>query len=148
MVAVLGLSESESCRSQRQIEQLGTNLLTVEPATGFGAGDGDAARRSGRQDQPDRARRGRRRHRHARRSCPLRNDIMSDNETKGLTAIAADIDLLDTLRGTVAEGAWLDEPTATYPAVVLGSVAAQRSAIDRRRRRRPMIYDRWTSGSP
>lgn len=129
MVAVLGLSESSRADLSAQIEQLGTNLLTVEPATGLGAGDGslpeEAVAKIGRigpvevvadvitLDE-----------------LPLRNDVMSDNETKGLTAMAADIDLVGTLRGTIAVGSWLDETTSTTPSVVLGSVAAERLAID------------------
>ena len=40
MVAVLGLSESSRADLSRSIEELGTNLLTVEPGSGFGGGDG------------------------------------------------------------------------------------------------------------
>ena len=129
MVAVLGLSESSRADLSRQIEELGTNLLTVEPSTGFGGGDGalpeEAAAKLGRVGPVevvadvvtlDEA--------------PLRNDVMSENETKGLTATAADTDLLATLRGSVSEGRWLDEASAATPNVVLGSVAAERLAID------------------
>jgi putative ABC transport system permease protein len=128
MVAVLGLSESSRADLSHQIEALGTNLLTVEPATGFGAGDGalpeEAVAKISRigpvEVVADIV---------ALEQLPLRNDVMSDNETKGLTAIAADVDLLGTLRGTVAAGAWLDDATAATPTVVLGSVAAERLAI-------------------
>ena len=129
MVAVLGLSESSRADLSRQIEELGTNLLTVEPSSGFGGGDGvlpeEAAAKLGRVGPVevvadvvtlDEA--------------PLRNDVMSENETKGLTATAADTDLLATLRGSVSEGRWLDEASAATPNVVLGSVAAERLAID------------------
>lgn len=128
MVAVLGLSESSRADLSNQIEQLGTNLLTVEPSGGFGGGDGvlpeESVAKLGRigpievvadtvtLDQ-----------------APLRNDVMSSNETKGLTAIAADVDLVVTLRGSVSSGAWLDETTSETPSVVLGSVAAERLAI-------------------
>ena len=37
--------------------------------------------------------------------------------------------LLDTLAGSVADGKFLDEATATYPTAVLGSVAAERLGI-------------------
>jgi len=127
MVAVLGLSESSRADLSRQIEELGTNLLTVEPSGGFGGGDGvlpeDAALKIGRigpvevvADVVDLD------------GAPLRNDVMSENETKGLSAMAADVDLLATLRGSVSEGRWLDD--ASTPTVVLGSVAAERLAID------------------
>jgi putative ABC transport system permease protein len=129
MVAVLGLSESSRADLSAQIEELGTNLLTVEPATGFGAGDGslpeEAVAKLGRigpvEVVADVI---------TLEELPLRNDVMSDNETKGLTAMAADVDLVGTLRGTVAVGSWLDETTAATPSVVLGSVAAERLAID------------------
>jgi putative ABC transport system permease protein len=128
MVAVLGLSESSRADLSNQIEQLGTNLLTVEPSGGFGGGDGElpeeAVAKLGRigpiEMVADVV---------ALDEAPLRNDIMSSNETKGLTAMAADIDLVDTLRGSLTAGEWLDEATASTPTVVLGSVAAERLAI-------------------
>ena len=40
MVGVLGLSESSKSALLDEISALGTNLLTVEPGTGFGGGDG------------------------------------------------------------------------------------------------------------
>jgi putative ABC transport system permease protein len=52
-----------------------------------------------------------------------------ETETNGLAVVAADVDLLDTLSGTVAEGAFLNDATARYPAVVLGSVAAERLGV-------------------
>ena len=39
MVAVLGLSESSRADLETKISQLGTNLLTVQAGSGFGAGD-------------------------------------------------------------------------------------------------------------
>lgn len=128
MVAVLGLSESSRADLSNQIEQLGTNLLTVEPSGGFGGGDGvlpeESVAKLGRigpiEVVADTA---------TLDQAPLRNDVMSSNETKGLTAIAADVDLVVTLRGSVSSGAWLDETTSETPSVVLGSVAAERLAI-------------------
>ena len=43
--------------------------------------------------------------------------------------MAADLDLLDTLKGSVADGAWLNEATAATTNVVLGAVAADRFGI-------------------
>ena len=128
MVAVLGLSESSRADLNRRIEELGTNLLTVEPSTGFGGGDGalpvEAAAKIGRigpvEVVADVV---------TLEELPLRNDVMSSNETKGLTAMAADVDLIGTLRAGVAVGSWLDETTAATPSVVLGSVAAERLEI-------------------
>ncbi len=60
----------------------------------------------------------------------LRNDVMNPNETGGITVMAADLDLLQTLNGEVAAGVWLDEARASNPTVVLGSVTAQRLGIE------------------
>lgn len=128
MVAVLGLSESSRADLSNQIEALGTNLLTVEPSGGFGGGDGvlpsESVAKLGRvgpiEVVADVA---------TLDQAPLRNDVMSENETKGLTAMAADVDLVAALRGSVTAGTWLDEASATTPSVVLGSVAAERLAI-------------------
>ena len=128
MVAVLGLSESSRADLNNQIEELGTNLLTVEPSGGFGGGDGvlpeEAVAKIGRigpvEVVADVV---------TLEQAPLRNDVMSANETKGLTAMVADLDLVATLRGSVDTGAWLDETSSQTPSVVLGSVAAERLAI-------------------
>lgn len=128
MVAVLGLSESSRADLSRQIDELGTNLLTIEPSTGIGGGDGalpaEAADKLGRIGPVDVVA-----DVVTLDELPLRNDVMSDNETKGLTAMAADVDLVGTLRGSVASGSWLDETTSVTPSVVLGSIAAERLRV-------------------
>ena len=128
MVGVLGLSESSQADLTNKIEALGTNLLTVSPGGGFGGGDGvlpeetaSKINRSGPVEQSadvvelDQA--------------VLRNDLVNENETGGITAVAADLDLLETLNGSLAAGVWLDEATAATPNVVLGSVTAERLGI-------------------
>lgn len=128
MVGVLGLSESSRADLQQQIEALGTNLLTVEPSGGFGGGDGVLPEETVAKvsrigpvelvadvvtlDEP-----------------ALRSDLVNANETNGITVMAADLDLLDTLKGTVAEGVWLTDATEQFPNVVLGAVAAERYGI-------------------
>jgi putative ABC transport system permease protein len=59
-----------------------------------------------------------------------RSDQVPASETNGLAVLAADLGLLETLEGTVAAGRFLDEGLAELPAVVLGSVAAERLGID------------------
>ncbi len=128
MVGVLGLSESSRADLQNQIEALGTNLLTVEPSSGFGGGDGalpeETVAKVGRigpvELVADVV---------SLDAAPLRNDFVSENETNGLTVMAADLDLLDTLKATTTEGEWLTEATAAYPNAVLGSVSAERLGI-------------------
>ena len=60
----------------------------------------------------------------------LRNDLVNQNETGGITVAAADLDLLEALNGDVATGRWLDEATAAFPNVVLGSVTAERLGVE------------------
>ncbi len=128
MVGVLGLSESSQADLTSKIEALGTNLLTVSPGGGFGGGDGvlpeetsakinriGPVEQSADVIQLD--------------QVVLRNDLVNDNETGGITAVAADLNLIETLNGSLSEGVWLNEATATTPNVVLGSVAAERHGI-------------------
>jgi len=128
MVGVLGLSESSRADLRNQIEALGTNLLTVSPGQGFGAGDGvlpaDAVAKISRigpvEQVADVV---------ELDVSVLRNDLVNQNQTGGITVAAADTDLLATLNGSVAEGAWLNEASAEFTNVVLGSVSATRLGI-------------------
>lgn len=128
MVGVLGLSESSQADLTRKIEALGTNLLTVSPGQGFGGGDGvlpeSAVGSIGRIGPVERTA-----DVIALDASVLRNDVMNQNETSGLSAVAADLDLLNTLNGSVATGVWLDEATGQTSNVVLGSVSAERLGI-------------------
>ena len=60
-----------------------------------------------------------------------RNDLISPQQTGGITVRAARTDLLGVLGATVRSGRFLDAANEKYPAVVLGSVAAERLGIDR-----------------
>jgi putative ABC transport system permease protein len=129
MVAVLGLSESSKSDLLAQLDRLGTNLLTVEAGQGFGRGSGEL---------PDTATE------MIARIAPVettsavsavdgtsayRSDYIPSGQTGGITVQAVDINLLDTLGGSVAEGRFHDEASAAYPTVVLGSVTAERMGI-------------------
>lgn len=129
MVGVLGISESSRADLRDQITALGTNLLTITPSGGFGGGDGALPAEAGAKvtrigpveqvadvvqlDTP-----------------VLRNDLINENETGGVTAMAADLDLLETLNGELAVGDWLTGATAEAPTVVLGSVTAERLGVE------------------
>lgn len=129
MVGVLGLSESSRADLSNRIEALGTNLLTVSNSGGFGAGDGelpdDAVSKISRigpvQEVADVV---------EVDATVLRNDVMNANQTGGITVAAADLDLLDTLNGDVAEGVWLNDASSRFTNVVLGSVTAERLGIN------------------
>ncbi len=128
MVAVLGLSESSRADLQAQIEKLGTNLLTVQAGSGFGAGDAtlpddvtSAIARIGPIENVAGI---------VALSDPvLRNSEVNSDATGGVQAVAADLSLLDTLNSSVADGVWLNEATSAYPAVVLGATAAERLGV-------------------
>lgn len=130
MVSVLGISESSRADLRAQIAALGTNLLTVTPSGGFGGGDGtlppEAAAKVSRVGPVERVADV------VELDAPvLRNDLVNENETGGIIAMAADLDLLQTLNGEVAIGDWLTEATAGAPTVVLGSVTAERLGVER-----------------
>jgi putative ABC transport system permease protein len=128
MMAVLGISESSRADLLATLDRLGTNLLTVQAGTGFGAGDATLPVESEAM---------------LRRIGPVeaassvtsvdatvrRTDLIPEDRTGGVSVKAADPALLDTLAGTVATGEWLDEVRSGLPVVVLGSVAAQRLGI-------------------
>ncbi|QMW65007.1 ABC transporter permease [Mumia sp. ZJ1417] len=130
MLAVVGISTSSRAELDRQLDALGTNLLTVAPGeTLFG----DASH------LPDDA------VAMVDRIAPVtstsatavlaanvyRSDLVPDAESGGISVRAARTDLLDTTGTSVEAGAWLNAATARYPAVVLGSSAAQRLGVSR-----------------
>ncbi len=128
MVSVLGLSESSRADLQTQIADLGTNLLTVQAGSGFGAGDATlpedtslAITRIGPIESVSAV--------VTLSDAVLRNTEVNSQATGGIQAAAVDLSLLDTLNSSVAKGVWLDAATADFPVVVLGSVAAERLGI-------------------
>jgi putative ABC transport system permease protein len=128
MVAVIGISDSSRADLLAALDRLGTNLLTVS------AGSSVFGEASTLPEEAEEM---------VRRIGPVqdasavtsvsanvyRSDQIPQFETNGLSVVAADPDLLDTLGGTVAEGAFLNRGTARYPTVALGSVAAERLGI-------------------
>jgi len=128
MVGVLGLSESSKSDLLAQLDRLGTNLLTVQAGTGIGIGTGELPTeaagmisRIGPVEQTSTI--------SAVDANVYKSDYIPEGQTGGITVQAIDVNLLDTLAGTVADGKFLDEATASYPTAVLGSVAAERLGI-------------------
>jgi putative ABC transport system permease protein len=129
MVGVLGLSESSRAQLLNQLDQLGTNLLVVQASNGIG-GSGTATMPT---DAP----------KNVARIAPVesvayttavpgnvfKTEYVSKGETGGIAIVATSTNLVDTLRGSVAQGQMLNDATAAFPDVVLGSVAAQRLGI-------------------
>ncbi|MFB9247235.1 ABC transporter permease [Sphaerisporangium melleum] len=130
MVAVVGVSSSSREQLLRELDRLGTNLLTVAPGqTLFGEnaklpkealdmvrriGPVTKAGATGKVDATIR-----------------RTDRIPAEVTGGISVQAADEGLATALEGTVRQGTWLNAALARQPAVVLGAVAAERLGIER-----------------
>lgn len=128
MIAVVGISASSKADLMNRLDRLGTNMLTIEPGQSiFGnkvslptESPGMVSRIPGVQqvgatgDTTETVR---------------RNQAISPDNTSGIAVRAATESLLDTLRASLHSGTWLNNATGRYPAVVLGSVAAQRLGI-------------------
>ncbi|MDF5757522.1 ABC transporter permease [Spongiactinospora sp. TRM90649] len=134
MVAVLGIGTVSAAGLMAQIERLGTNLLTVTPGKSL---EGEAAklpltavgmvRRVPGVESVTAT--GRLPGATVRRTD--RADPSGMAEANGVIVEAARADLLETLGATVRSGAFLNPATERYPAVVLGSVAAERLGVAR-----------------
>lgn len=126
MVAVVGISSSSQASLDRKLAALGTNMLTVAPGnTMFGEAatlpDTSVAmiKRIGPVQSATAV--------GTISGTPVyRTDKIPSGQTGGLAVSAARLDLLGTVGARMARGAWLNAATARYPAIVLGSVAAQR----------------------
>jgi putative ABC transport system permease protein len=132
MIAVVGISASSRAELERQIQALGTNLLTVEPGRTL-LSDEEAILPAESVEM-------------VARIAPVtsvsavgevegadvyRTDQIDEAKTNGITTMAARTDLLETVGGRVASGRWLDDALATYPTVVLGATTAERLGISR-----------------
>ncbi|MFI9592412.1 ABC transporter permease [Nonomuraea sp. NPDC052265] len=129
MIGVVGISSSSSAELDRTLSALGTNLLTVSSGTTL---LGEAAQmpldaeamiaRIGPVETVSSTGK-------VPEAKVYRNEEIPVPQTNGLATVAARLDLLPTVGATVRSGAWLNAATERYPAVVLGSVAAQRLGI-------------------
>ena len=128
LVSVLGLAESSKSDLLDRIGALGTNLLTVEAGSGFGAGNAalpdTAVSMAGRVATVESASAV-----HEIGAGVYRNDLVPEDLTGGIRVFAADPGLLETLNGAMAHGRFLSEATRAHPAAVVGSVAAERLGI-------------------
>lgn len=129
MVAVLGISASSQAGLNARLAALGTNLLTATvapPSSGdpiplpVNATD-RLARLPGIEDTS------------AIADLPdvhvYRSSYSDPDRTGGLTVTAAELNLLDTVAGSVRAGGWLNRTTAAFPTTVLGATAAMRLGV-------------------
>ena len=131
IVAVLGLSASSQAGLLAEINQLGTNLLTVSNGQSFTGGTAELPttapgmidRISGvQQVQSTGAVNG---------TDAFRTPYIPSVDTDGLTVQATSLDLLPVVATSVARGHWLNAAAAQEPVAVLGATTAQLLGIDR-----------------
>jgi putative ABC transport system permease protein len=129
MIAVVGISASSRAELNRTLDLLGTNLLTIQPGTSFFGEQATLPDESvvmiGRITDVESV--------SAIGSIAganvYRHDRIPAVQSGGLSVYAARIDLTETLSASLSSGRWLNEATASFPAVVLGSRAASRLGI-------------------
>lgn len=129
MVAVVGISSSSRADLLAELDELGTDLLQVKPGNSM---FGDAAELP--LTAPDMIRRvGGVESASATRTVDgatiRRNGLIPSDRSGGVSVLATEPNLLETLDATLEEGTFLNEATGAYPSVVLGSVAAERLGI-------------------
>jgi putative ABC transport system permease protein len=130
IVAVLGLSASSQAGLLRQIDRLGTNLLTVSNGQGLTGKTAElplAAPAMMRRIDPvtsvaETAK---------VTAVVYRSPLIPAVDTNDISVQAASLNLPALLSVRVAQGEFLNAATAREPVAVLGSAAAQRLGIDR-----------------
>jgi putative ABC transport system permease protein len=131
MICVVGVASSSRESLNRQLAALGTNLLRVSPGqTLFGDQShlpAAAVAMIGRIPPVTSVT--------ATAALPnihvYRSDLIPSIETANLSVLAARTDLPATVGAHLASGAWLNQATARYPAVVLGAMAAKHLGVAR-----------------
>lgn len=130
MVGVVGLSRASQSELLAQLDQLGTNLLTVQPGVTLagsqsrlpGSAPSMVARVRGLQSATAVG---------VVSATVRRNELVSREVTSGVVVFATAPSLLSTIGGTAIQGRFLDSASAGLPTVVLGSRAAANLGIDR-----------------
>ncbi|MGH7765469.1 MAG: ABC transporter permease [Candidatus Dormibacteraceae bacterium] len=131
IVGVLGLSASSQAGLIAEINQLGTNMLTVEAGQSFTGGAANLPLEAPAritlldnvQQVADTAL--------MKDEKVYRNSMIPAANSRGLEVRATSLNLLSVLSTGVARGDWLNYGTASEPVAVLGSVAARQLGIDR-----------------
>jgi putative ABC transport system permease protein len=131
IVGILGLSSSSQAGLIAEINQLGTNMLTVEAGQSLTGGPAklpvEAPARLTLLDNVEQVA-------HTAQlkdEKVYRNSMILVAKTGGLQVQATSLNLLSVLRTGIARGSWLNEGTARLPVAVLGAAAAERLGVDR-----------------
>ncbi|MEU5876305.1 ABC transporter permease [Spirillospora sp. NPDC047279] len=129
MIGVVGISTSSRAQLQAVLDQLGTNLLTVGPGQDFFGSDAQLPKESVGMiaripDVLSASATGK-----VSDAKVYRNDHVPGGESGGISVQATRLDLPGTIGLRMAAGNWLNAGTSRYPAVVLGSDAAERLGV-------------------
>lgn len=129
MVCVVGVASSSAESLNRQLATLGTNLLRVTPGqtlagTAAHLPPESVAMISRIPTVLSASATGQLPNAHVYRS-----DLIPADQTGNMVVLAARTDLLAAVGARMYRGAWLNEATARYPAVVLGAKAAARLGV-------------------
>jgi putative ABC transport system permease protein len=131
MVAVLGISDSSKAGLVAELNELGTNLLTVTPGQTFLGESAALPEAAGPAVRHLSSVRSAAAVTAVAKATVRRSPFIEAAETSGLAIDAADPQLLDTLAGRVIRGRFLTGASERYPTAVLGAVAAQRLGVQR-----------------
>ena len=128
VVAVLGISASSQAGLLRQIEALGTNLLTVRAGNNA---FGDTATLPATAPGMISRLPGVRQVAHVGKipGAVYRNDHVPEIGTGGISIMASSLTLPETLGAPLTSGSWLNPATERFPATVLGAATARRLGI-------------------
>ncbi|GAB2611555.1 ABC transporter permease [Paractinoplanes abujensis] len=127
MIVVTGIPASSQAALLDELSALGTNTLQAtavpdqEPPTRIPESAVEMVRRIGPVTAVSAVAN--------THSLVRRNDRMPASNGSGLTVLASRLDLLPTINARLQSGSWLNEATAHFPAVVLGSIAAARLGV-------------------
>jgi putative ABC transport system permease protein len=144
IVAVLGLAASSSAALLAQIQQLGTNLLTVTNGQSLSGQNAElpsaapsmVARLPGVTGAQDTGT--------VSGVYAYKSPIIPAGQSNGLSVRAASLGLLAVAGASMAQGRYLNAATEREPVAVLGAAAAQRLGIDRiRPGMRIWVGGRW-----
>jgi putative ABC transport system permease protein len=130
MVAVLGISASSQADLLNTIDKLGTNLLTAQAGQSFFGDNSQLPTTAGAKISALRGVQQAAAVYSVSGATVRRTSLVDKNESLGISVDAADLNLPQTLSAGLAAGHFLTAAEARYPAVVLGSIAAQRLGID------------------
>lgn len=129
LVAITGATDSQQAQIRAELDAMGANLLTVQPAA-----DGQG----GTVPLPDTAPEMIDRIGPVQRTATLRpvpeaavyrSDLVPETQTAGLSVAVTDDDLPRVLDAPVVWGRWFDEASRDLPTAVLGATAADRLGI-------------------